>query len=87
MGNSLGWVIENSADNASPDRGEINNTGDIVETALILGRRGYTEYFADMENHGADLTYFDPYSSITPVFMSERRGFPVDRPCSYLCAP
>ena len=45
----IGWVIENSGDDTSPDRGEINNTGDIVETALILGRRGYTEYFEDAE--------------------------------------
>lgn len=45
----IGWVIENSGDEASPDRGEINNTGDIVETALILGRKGYTEYFEDAE--------------------------------------
>ncbi len=45
----IGWVIESSRDGAAPDRGEINNTGDIVETALILGRRGYPEYFEDAE--------------------------------------
>jgi hypothetical protein len=45
----LGWVIENSNDDSPPDRGECNNTGDIVETALILGRRGYPEYFQDAE--------------------------------------
>lgn len=45
----LGWVIENSADGAVPDRGEVNNTGDIVETALILGRWGYPEYYQDVE--------------------------------------
>jgi len=45
----LGWVIENSADEALPDRGECNNTGDIVETALILGRHGYASYFEDAE--------------------------------------
>ena len=37
----IGWVIESSRDDAVADRGEINNTGDIVETALILGRRGF----------------------------------------------
>jgi hypothetical protein len=31
------------------DRGEAGNGGDIVETALILGRRGYPEYFHDAE--------------------------------------
>ena len=45
----IGWVIESSRDDAVPDRGEINNTGDIVETALILGRRGFPEYFEDAE--------------------------------------
>ena len=41
---AVGWVIESSAADANPDRGEINNSGDVVETALILGRRGYPEY-------------------------------------------
>ncbi|MBV7339816.1 hypothetical protein KFU94_68725 [Chloroflexi bacterium TSY] len=45
----LGWVIESSADEADPDRGEVNNTGDIVETALLLGRWGYPEYYQDAE--------------------------------------
>ena len=45
----LGWVIESSADDSPPDRGECNNTGDIVETALILGRHGYPGYFQDAE--------------------------------------
>ena len=46
---ALGWVIESSAPDSNPDRGEVNNTGDIVETALILGRRGYPEYYEDAE--------------------------------------
>ncbi|MDP6042169.1 MAG: hypothetical protein QGG64_26710, partial [Candidatus Latescibacteria bacterium] len=45
----LGWVIENSHEEANPDRGECNNTGDIVETALILGQWGYPEYYQDAE--------------------------------------
>ena len=45
----LGWVIENSGDEAPADRGEINNSGDILETALILGRWGYTGYYDDVE--------------------------------------
>ncbi len=45
----IGWVIESSADGADPDLGEVNNTGDIVETALILGKWGYPEYFEDAE--------------------------------------
>ena len=45
----LGWVIEMSGDDADPDKGECNNTGDIVETALILGRWGYPQYYGDAE--------------------------------------
>ena len=45
----IGWVIESSSDDSPPDRGERNNTRDIVETALILGRRGHPEYFQDAE--------------------------------------
>ena len=45
----LGWVIESSAPDAPPDRGEANNTGDILETALILGRWGYAEAYDDAE--------------------------------------
>ncbi|MDE0186837.1 MAG: hypothetical protein OXP71_15455 [Candidatus Poribacteria bacterium] len=46
---ALGWVIESSREDASPDNGEVNNTGDIVETALILGSWGYTDYYGDAE--------------------------------------
>ncbi len=46
---ALGWSIESAAPEANPDRGEGNNTGDIIETALILGRWGYPQYYADAE--------------------------------------
>ncbi len=46
---ALGWVIESSGDGVDPDRGEVNNTGDIVETALLLGKWGYPQYFEDAE--------------------------------------
>ena len=49
MRDPLGWVVESSRPDASPDRGEVNNTGDIVETALILGRWGWSEYLQDAE--------------------------------------
>ncbi len=46
----LGWVIETyPAMDHSADRGEVNSTGDVVETALILGRWGYPQYFHDAE--------------------------------------
>jgi hypothetical protein len=45
----LGWVMESSDPNANPDRGEVNNTGDVLETALILGRWGFPEYYQDAE--------------------------------------
>lgn len=46
---ALGWCIENAAPTADPDRGEVNNTGDILETALILGRWGFVDYYQDAE--------------------------------------
>ena len=49
MRDPLGWVVESTNPDAPPDRGEVNNTGDIVETALILGRWGWSEYFQDAE--------------------------------------
>ena len=46
----LGSSIETSApDSRRPDEGEMNNTGDILETALVLGRWGYTDYYHDAE--------------------------------------
>ncbi len=45
ISDEIGWSIENTDANAVPDRGEVNNSGDILETALILGNHGYPEYF------------------------------------------
>ncbi|NKB66909.1 MAG: hypothetical protein GKR89_07610 [Candidatus Latescibacteria bacterium] len=45
----IGWSIEVSDLPARCRRGEANNTGDIIETALILGRWGRAEYYADAE--------------------------------------
>ncbi|MEP7355726.1 MAG: hypothetical protein ABI847_00640, partial [Anaerolineales bacterium] len=45
----LGWAIESARPEANPDFGEINSTGDILETALILGRHGFTDYYGDAE--------------------------------------
>ncbi len=45
----LGWAAEAILPDANPDRGEANTSGDIVETALILGRWGHPEYYEDAE--------------------------------------
>ena len=45
----IGWSIEVSTRPTLCRRGEANNTGDIIETALILGRWGHPEYYADAE--------------------------------------
>lgn len=45
----IGWSPENSGYEKYTDRGEINNTSDILETALILGRWGYPECYHDAE--------------------------------------
>ena len=50
MRDETGWSREHAVgDDGRPDEGEMNNTGDILETALILGRWGYTDYFHDAE--------------------------------------
>ena len=45
----LGWVVELADGGLNPDRGETNNTGDIVEAALILGRWGHGGCYHDAE--------------------------------------
>ena len=47
MRDEIGWSP--GAVFQSSDRGEGGNVGDIVETALILGRHGYPEYYHDAE--------------------------------------
>ena len=42
-------MIESTADSRNSDSGKCNNTGDIVETALILGRWGWSDCFHDAE--------------------------------------
>ena len=50
MRDETGWSRESVVrDGPNPDEGEMNNTGDILETALILGRWGYVDYFHDAE--------------------------------------
>lgn len=48
MRDEIGWSPE-SVSQQDTDHGETNNTGDILETALILGRWGYPEYYDDAE--------------------------------------
>jgi hypothetical protein len=49
ISDEIGWCIENAAPNVNPDRGEANNTGDILETALLLGQWGYASYYQNAE--------------------------------------
>jgi hypothetical protein len=45
----LGWVIESTAPDANPDKGETNSSGDIVETGLILAAHGDHAAAEDVE--------------------------------------
>ena len=45
----IGWAIESTRLGANPDRGEVNSSGDIMETALILGARQDSAYYGDAE--------------------------------------
>ena len=51
MRDKIGWSCESTEQPAQKqsDHGEANNTGDIVEAALILGRSGHDEYYDDAE--------------------------------------
>jgi len=50
MRDQTGWSVENTRPPAErSDEGEMNNTGDILETALILGRWGHTDCYHDAE--------------------------------------
>ena len=44
---SYGWAKETR--DATRGRGEANTTGDLIESALLLGHSGYREYFGDAE--------------------------------------
>ena len=48
MRDQIGWSPE-SLDQEDSDHGESNNSGDILETALILGKWGYPECYHDAE--------------------------------------
>ncbi len=42
ISDETGWVMEHAGrPDWNPDRGECNNTGDVIEARLILGRHGY----------------------------------------------
>ncbi|MDE0610094.1 MAG: hypothetical protein OXH77_09325 [Anaerolineaceae bacterium] len=45
----VGWAIESTRPGANPDRGEVNTSGDILETALILGAQHDSAYYGDAE--------------------------------------
>ncbi len=45
----VGWAIETVMPEDNPDSGETNSSGDILETALILAKRGHSEYYHDAE--------------------------------------
>ena len=46
---SFGWSIESLGHERVPGRGEINNTGDMIQTAIALGLAGRPAYFGVAE--------------------------------------
>ena len=47
---SFGWAREMRVERPGRiSKGEANNTGDLIQSALLLGQCGYREYFADAE--------------------------------------
>ncbi|MCY3896144.1 MAG: hypothetical protein OXG17_06730 [Chloroflexi bacterium] len=47
----VGWVRERHHPNFHPEQGEMNNVGDVIETALILARYFGDSYFEDAERY------------------------------------
>ncbi len=47
----VGWVRERHHPSFHPEQGEMNNVGDVIETALILGRCFGDAYFEDAERY------------------------------------
>ncbi len=47
----VGWVRERHHPNYHPEQGEMNNVGDVIETALILGRYYGDAYYEDAERY------------------------------------
>ena len=47
----VGWVRERHHPNFHPEQGEMNNVGDVIETALILGRYFGDAYYEDAERY------------------------------------
>ena len=47
----VGWVRERHHPNFHPEQGEMNNVGDVIETALILGGYFGDAYFEDAERY------------------------------------
>lgn len=46
---AIGWSIESTDPARNSERGEVNNSGDILEAALILGRHRGARYYHDAE--------------------------------------
>ncbi len=50
VSSSYGWSVETAwRDPERPERGEVNNTGDMIQAALLLGQNGMPQYFQDAE--------------------------------------
>lgn len=66
----FGWCIENY--NRSDNVGEINNTADILETCLILGKWGIPGMYARGRTHFARGTCFRPNYWIPVLFQKTK---------------
>lgn len=50
VSSSYGWSVESAwGDPKLPERGEVNNTGDMIQAALLMGGAGLPQYFEDAE--------------------------------------
>ncbi len=77
----IGWAIESTLPQANPDRGEVNTSGDILETALILGAQLDATYFGDAErilrchvlpSQLRDISFVNGSAGVEPASLPQR---------------
>ena len=79
---SFGWCDENAWRGQIVGRGEVNNTGDMIQTAILFGQTGYPRYFEVAERMVRSHVLPSQWLKGQPVYRREGapknalKGFP-----------
>jgi hypothetical protein len=74
---SWGWIKEVRDPDPSLTRGEANQTGDMIQAALVLGRLGYPEYYEVAERYLRNFVL--PSQYLSTATLSENPGLTADQ--------